>query len=87
LGIFDIYRVNTTSNQITITLIQISSLTNNRGIFTFTDVGGALLSNNLILQCSGIDTIAGSQSIILNTNYSSITLIADYLSGTRWLIN
>ncbi len=87
LGSFDVYRVSTSSNAVTITLYQVSALPNgNRGVFIFADVGGNLATNPLTLQTSGGDTIAGSTSFTLNSNYSSVTILADYLAGNRWIV-
>lgn len=85
---YDIYQVDTSSNTITITLPLISSLTNNKRMHIFSDVGGNLINNELIIQTSGSDTIANNNSLTLNINYSSITLISN-TSNTNgiWIIS
>ena len=88
IGLYDYYRFNTSSSAITFTLNAINTLpNNNRGIFTFTDVGGSLTINNLTINTSNGDQIANLTGITLNTDYSSLTLTADYVSGSRWFIN
>jgi hypothetical protein len=87
IGLYDYYRVGTGTTGITFTLQAINTLPNNRGIFTFVDIGGDLSTNNLTISSSNNDAIAGSTSTLLNTDYSSITLTADYISGARWFIN
>ena len=84
----DFYLINTSANSITITLPQISSLTNSKRIHIFSDVGGNLSKNNLIIQTGGIDTICGNSSITLNINYSSIQIAANGLVGGtgKWLV-
>jgi len=80
----DIYQVNTTSNSITITLPDISTLTNNKRTHIFADVGGNLNNNALIIETSGSDLIAGTTSITLNIDYSSVTLISN--TNGIWII-
>ena len=88
LSEFDIYQVDTSSNIITITLPLISSLTNNKRMHIFSDVGGNLINNELIIQTSGSDTIANNNSITLNINYSSITLISNTsITNGIWIIS
>ncbi len=84
----DFYLINTSSNSITIILPQISSLTNSKRIHIFSDVGGNLSKNNLIIQTVGTDTICGNSSITLNINYSSIQIAANGLVGGtgKWLV-
>jgi hypothetical protein len=87
IGLYDFYRINTQTNPIIFTLQSINTLPNNRGIYTITDVGGFLSTNNLTITSSNSDSIANSTSIILNSNYSSLTLVADYVNQNRWFIN
>jgi hypothetical protein len=84
----DFYLINTSANSITITLPQISSLVNNKRIHIFSDVGGNLSKNNLIIQTGGTDTICGNSSFTLNINYSSIQIAANGLVGGtgKWLV-
>ena len=85
ISVFDVYQFNTSSNQITVTLPLISSLTNNKRTHIFSDVGGNLTNNPIIIQTSGSDTIANENNIILNINYSSITLISN--TNGVWIIS
>ena len=82
---FDIYQVDTTSNVITITLPLISNLTNYKRMHIFSDVGGNLTNNEFIIQTSGSDIIANNNSITLNINYSSVTLISN--TNGIWIIS
>ena len=55
-------------------------------MYIISDVGGNLINNPLTIQRSGTsDTIAGDSSIILNINYSSITLISN--TTDIWIIS
>jgi hypothetical protein len=86
---YDIYQINTSLGQIVITLPEISSLDNaNRRIQYITDVGGKLSEYPLIIQTSGTDTICGDNQIIIDRDYSSITLISNSLTTTpsSWLV-
>ena len=78
---YNVYQINTTSNAITITLPSTSGLSR---IYIFSDVGGNLINNNLILQTDGSDTIAGQSSFTSNINYSSIQIISNTIS--KWLV-
>ena len=51
----------------------------------FSDVGGNLTNNEFIIQTSGSDTIANNNSITLNINYSSLTLISN--ANGIWIIS
>jgi hypothetical protein len=53
-------------------------------IYIFSDIGGNLINNNLILQTNGTDTIAGQSSFTANINYSSIQIISNIIS--KWLV-
>jgi hypothetical protein len=76
-----VYQIDTTSNTITITLPSTSGLSR---IYIFSDVGGNLINNNLILQTDGSDTIAGDSSFTANINYSSIQIISNTIN--KWLV-
>ena len=83
---YDVYQVDTSSNNITITLPEIANFTNGKRMYIISDVGGNLINNPLTIQRSGTsDTIAGDSSIILNINYSSITLISN--TTDIWIIS
>lgn len=86
---YDIYQINSSLDEIVITLPEISSLDNgNKRIHYITDVGGKLSEYALIIQTSGTDTICGNNQIIIDRDYSSITLISNALSTTpsSWLV-
>ena len=88
LSEYDIYQVDTSSNSIKIILPLISALKNKKRMHIFTDVGGNLTNNNLIIQTSGSDKIANNNSITLNINYSSITLISNTsITNGIWIIS
>ncbi len=82
---FDFYQVDTTNNEITIVLPLISSLTNNKRIHTFSDVGGNLTTNSLKIQTSGTDIIAGTNELLANINYSSITVVSN--TNGIWIVS
>jgi hypothetical protein len=84
IGIFDIYQINTIYNPINITLPSITSLTNNKRIHTFTDVGGNLFEHTFTLLTDGVNTVANSTSVTLVVNYSSITVSSN--CNDKWLI-
>ena len=83
-GEFDFYQLNTTDNPIFITLPSISSLTGNKRVFTFSDVGGNLSNNNIILNTSGGDEIGNSTEVVMNINYSSLQIASNGIN--RWII-
>ena len=70
------------SQAITITLPQISSI--GRKIFSITDIAGNSSSNNITISTTGGDTINGNTSLIINSNYSTITLVND--NSTKWFL-
>jgi hypothetical protein len=78
---YNVYQIDTTSNIITITLPSTSGLSR---IYIFSDIGGNLINNNIILQTDGSDTIAGQSSFTANINYSSIQIISNTIS--KWLV-
>lgn len=86
---YDIYQINSSLGTITVTLPEISLMDNaNRRIHYITDVGGNLSVYPLIIQTSGTDKICGDNQIIIDRDYSSITLISNALSTTPsyWLV-
>ncbi len=86
---YNIYQIDTTSNSITVTLPEISTLDNsNKRDVYIVDIIGNLNENNLIIQTSGSDLINNTTSVIVVVNFSNIHLVSNY--GTtvpaRWLI-
>ncbi len=86
---YNIYQIDTTSNSITVTLPEISTLDNsNKRDVYIVDIIGNLNENNLIIQSSGTDLINNTTSVIVLVNFSNIHLVSNY--GTtvpaRWLI-
>lgn len=83
---YDIYQLDTSDNSITIILPEITSLINNKRKFVFADVGGNLNTNNIIIQTpnGSQNKIANNNSITMNINYSSITLISNTINN--WII-
>jgi len=88
VGIYDIYQIDTSSNQINVTLPLISTLNNYKRSHIFCDIGGNLISKNLQLISQNPDTIAGDTNFLLNINYSSVQIISNANVGgnTKWLI-
>ncbi len=89
INYYNIYQVDTSTNSITITLPQISSIdNNNKRIIYISDIGGNLINNNLIIQTSGSDLINNTSSLTAVINYSNIQLVSNYGTTTpsRWLI-
>jgi hypothetical protein len=82
----DIYQVDTSENIITIVLPEINSLTNQQRKHVFSDVGGKLNINHLIIETSqnSTNTIVGENSVTLTINYSSITIISNTINN--WII-
>lgn len=81
---YDIYQIDTTSNIINFILPEITTLTNNKRIYNIVDVGGNLNNNNCNINISGSDTIQGSNSYIMNINYSNTKLCSNTIN--KWLI-
>jgi len=75
------YLIDTNPSICTITLPSISSLTNNKRTFTFTDIGGNLINNNAIINTTSPDLIGGQYSMTLNIDYSSATLTSNAFIG------
>ena len=74
-----LYRVETTSGAITMTLPAISSVTDG---FRVTIVKWTSDSNGVTVAPSGSDTINGSASYSLSAQYSSATFVADFETNT-----
>jgi hypothetical protein len=51
---------------------------------TIVDVGGYLTTNNIKVNTTGGDTIAGQNQLVLNANYSSIQLVSN--TNNVWFI-
>lgn len=86
---YNVYQIDTSSNPITITLPQISTIDNGgKREHIITDVTGNLGSNNLTIQTSGGDLVNGSTSVLLVINYTSIQILSNYgtTSPSRWII-
>ena len=78
---FDYYLIDTTSEPCDITLPAISSLTNNKRTFTFTDIGGSLTTNQATINTTNPDLVGGELSFTLNTDYASTTLTSNAFIG------
>jgi len=74
----------TSSGICTITLPQISALTDNKKRLTIIDSGGNAVLNNITINRGGSDTINNETSILINNNYNSLTLISD--AASMWLV-
>ena len=82
---YDLYLIFSTSGSSTIYLPQISSLPNGgKTRFVIADIAGNLGVYPLFILTSGSDTIAGSGTFVLNSDFSAINLISD--GNGRWII-
>jgi len=81
---YDIYQIDTSNNTITITLPEISTLTDGKRIYNIVDVGENLINNNCIINVSGSDSIQGQTSYTMNINYSNVKLCSNTID--KWLI-
>lgn len=63
--------------------IQLISSLNNGRTFTISDVSGAAAANNITITAPVAQTINGSTTYVINTNYGAVTLIN---FGTLWSI-
>lgn len=77
---YDIYQLNSVGGSFQITLPLAASLR----MHYFVDVGGALSSNPVIIQCQGADQIAGDTSVLMNVDYSSVAVASS--PPSRWMI-
>jgi hypothetical protein len=68
--------IDSSTLAITLTLPEISAIdtANDYKIYIITDTGGNSTTNNITINRSGSDTINGETSMVLNVNYSSVTL-------------
>lgn len=71
--------VNTTSAAVTITLG--SDLVSEGRIVIIKDIGGAAATNAITVATEGSETIDGSASTTITTNYGVLRLFSD---GTNW---
>lgn len=53
-------------------------------VYIFKDVTGNAAANNITIDGSGAETIDGAATLVMNTNYQSVTLISN---GTNWEVN
>ena len=74
-------RVDTSGGVFTITLPNIER---DYDKIVVVDVGGSLSTNNLTVSADGTDNIEGNASVILTTDYSINTFVAD-LANNRWI--
>lgn len=65
-----------TTGQCTLTLPEIATMTNNKHIYKIIDGSGNASTNNIIINASGSDTIIGYNSVAINSNFNSLTLMA-----------
>lgn len=86
--LYDYYLVNTSAAPITITLPDISSLSASgyKAKLTIVDIGGEAINNNIIILSSGGNIIAGGNAIIINSNYSRVTLLAVHGAVDKWFV-
>ena len=52
-------------------------------IIVIKDAGGNALTNNITIDTEGAETIDGSATVVINSNYTSISLYSD---GSNWFI-
>jgi hypothetical protein len=78
---YDYYLIDTTNGICTITLPTINSLPFYKKKFTFTDIGGNAINKPIYINTSIPDKIAGQTGYVLNTNYSSSTLVSNAFTG------
>ena len=81
----NLIRVDTTSGTITVTLPQISSLTDDFDIMVAKVTGDANLLN--VVRAGTTDLINGVSSYVINNQWQSVWLIADRSTGTWTAIN
>lgn len=74
----------TATGACTVTLPQISGLTNSKKKYVITDEGGNAGTNNITIATTGGDTILGNSTYVINNNYTSISLYSDTVSN--WVI-
>ena len=85
-SLYDVYRVNSSSGEITITLPKINTLSSYgyKAKLTFADVGGNASTREIVIATSAGDTISGIDRFAINTNYSSITIVSDGVG--QWIV-
>lgn len=78
------YYIGVTSTAAPRTITLPSAVTvGNGGVYIIKDESGGAAINNITIATTGGQTIDGSSSVIINTNYSSITVNSD---GSNWFI-
>ncbi|HJV52791.1 MAG TPA: peptidase G2 autoproteolytic cleavage domain-containing protein [Noviherbaspirillum sp.] len=80
----DLFRVSTTGGNITATLPELSSLTDDYEVIV-SKVTGDL--NNVVITASGTDTVNGAATLVLTGQYQSAWMVADRTNGTWTAIN
>lgn len=76
---------HTVTAPVTITLPQISTLTDTAGkkMYIIKDIGGSAGSNNITISAQGPDTIDGSSTFILSGDYNAVQIVS---SGSNWYV-
>lgn len=82
----DHLNIDTSTLNISLILPQISTLgtTNNYKSFIISDISGNTNNNNINISTSGGDTILNENSLLINSNFSSITIKSDGIN--KWFI-
>jgi hypothetical protein len=79
VGEYDIYQIDTQLNSVNMIL----PLANNPRIHTFTDVGGNLSVNEMVIHATGGNVILNDTSVSISIDYTSLTLASNI---NKWLI-
>jgi hypothetical protein len=77
----NVFLCNTNTYAITITLPQISSLQNGKGIVSVVDSTGNARVNNITINAFSGDTICGQTSININNGYNSFQLTSNTINS------
>jgi hypothetical protein len=81
LSIYDYYQFDTTSGAVTINMPTITS--GYKRVFNLSDAVGIAGTNNITIQANGGNTINGTGTNVINTNYGSVKLVSD--CNNKWL--
>ena len=81
LSIYDYYQFDTTSGAVTINMPTITS--GYKRVFNLSDAVGNAGTNNITIQASGGNTISGTGTNVITTNYGSVKLVSD--CNNKWL--
>ena len=82
---YNIYQIDTNYNIVNILLPEISTIDNGKArSFYVADIGGNANINNINIETTGSNTIAGSTGFIININYSSVNILSN--KDTKWLV-